>query len=334
MNQDSPSSSQIKPHPELWFEDGNIELIAEGTSFRVHKSVLAGSSDFFKDMFSLPQPPPEEPAGEVQSEQSEIPRLQTSETAQDLGHFLDVMYNSLKYFQKDSQITFTSLQAVLTLSQKFSSEELRTFAIGRLDAAFPRNFTEWEAISGGDRVQPVIYTDDELILIANMARESGLTDILPVVLYDCCQQDIDWILEGTVGEDGRRVELSSENRKSCLQARSKLTAATLQMLRTLAYARDGLCDQYGCIGALRDISGGELVKDRLLHHPLVVLDEEFASAPQPQPQGVALLNMVGAAPVTGIACLCRLCRDNCRNQMRIAREKLLRNLDEFISTDV
>jgi hypothetical protein len=220
------------------------------------------------------------------------------------------------------------------LSQKFSSEELRMFAIGRLESTFPRNFTEWEAISSGERVHPVIYNDEELILIANMAREFGLSQILSVVLYDCCQRDIDWILEGITREDGRRLELSAENRKSCLQARSKLTAATLLMLRTLGYARDGFCDQYGCVGALREISGGELVKDRFLHHPLVVLDEEFASAPQPQPQGVALLNMVGAAPLTGIASLCRLCRDNCTNQMRISREKLLRNLDEYIPVHV
>ncbi|KAI0803268.1 hypothetical protein BC629DRAFT_1438312 [Irpex lacteus] len=332
---DVPPEVQIIPHPELWFEDGNIELIAENVSFRVHKTVLAGSSDFFKDMFSLPQPPPEEPAeGEAQPMQTEIPRLETSETAEDLAYFLDAMYNCLRYFQKDSQITYRSLQAVLILSQKFSSESLRTFAIGRLEAAFPRSFTEWEAITSGDRVQPVIYHEDELFSIANLTRESGLTEILPVVLYDCCQQDIDYILEGIETEDGRRVELSPENRKSCLQARSKLTAATLQMLRTLSYARDGLCDQYGCISALRDISGGDLVSDRLLHHPLVVLDEEFESAPQPQPQGVALLNMVGAAPVTGIASLCRLCRDNCRNQMRIAREKLLRDMDEYIPITV
>lgn len=186
----------------------------------------------------------------------------------------------------------------------------------------------------GDRVQPVVYSEDELFSIANLTRETGLTHILPVVLYDCCQQDIDWILEGIERADGKRIELSPENRKSCLQARSKLTAATLQMLRTLSYARDGLCDQYGCISALRDISGGDLVTDRLLHHPMVVLDEEFESAPQPQPQGVALLNMVGAAPVTGIASLCRLCRDNCRNQMRIAREKLLRDMDEYIPITV
>ncbi len=92
-----PPEVQIIPHPELWFEDGNIELIAENVSFRVHKTVLAGSSDFFKDMFSLPQPPPEEPAeGEAQPMQTEIPRLETSETAEDLAYFLDAMYNCLR----------------------------------------------------------------------------------------------------------------------------------------------------------------------------------------------------------------------------------------------
>lgn len=225
------------------------------------------------------------------------------------------------------------------LSQKFSSEELRVFAVGRLEAAFPRRFAEWEAISEGERLQPVIYTADQLISIANLVRELGLREILPVVLYDCCQLDIDWILEGVPAcenEDGTvsKVQLSKKNQKSCLLARSKLTAATLSMISTLAYARDGMCDQFTCNAALREVSLGGLVKDTALHNPLVVLDEEFTSAAPPQAQGLAVLNMVGGPPPTGIAVLCRYCRDGCRDQMRIAREKLLRNIHEYIPVDV
>ena len=92
---------QVEPHPELWFEDGNVLLIADSMSFRVHKSVLSRSSEFFRDMLSLPQPSsqPEDGEGESDSEdgrQQEIPVIQTSESAEDLGHYLDVLYNSLK----------------------------------------------------------------------------------------------------------------------------------------------------------------------------------------------------------------------------------------------
>lgn len=50
------SSTQMERHPEFWFFDGSIVLVAERTMFRVHKAFLARHSVFFRDMFSLPQP--------------------------------------------------------------------------------------------------------------------------------------------------------------------------------------------------------------------------------------------------------------------------------------
>ena len=43
-------------HPEFWFADGSIILLAHDVLFRVHKSFLARHSLVFRDMFSLPQP--------------------------------------------------------------------------------------------------------------------------------------------------------------------------------------------------------------------------------------------------------------------------------------
>ncbi|KAH9842445.1 uncharacterized protein C8Q71DRAFT_732874 [Rhodofomes roseus] len=39
-----------------WFEDGNVILHAGPQSFRVHMSLLARHSTFFRDLFKLPQP--------------------------------------------------------------------------------------------------------------------------------------------------------------------------------------------------------------------------------------------------------------------------------------
>ncbi|TCD68730.1 hypothetical protein EIP91_010014, partial [Steccherinum ochraceum] len=41
---------------DLWLDDGNIVLVAEGTAFRVHQSILSRNSEVFRDMFTLPQP--------------------------------------------------------------------------------------------------------------------------------------------------------------------------------------------------------------------------------------------------------------------------------------
>ncbi|KZP19283.1 hypothetical protein FIBSPDRAFT_744241 [Athelia psychrophila] len=43
-------------HPELWFDDGSVVLIAEAMFFRVHRSILCKHSSVFSDIFSIPQP--------------------------------------------------------------------------------------------------------------------------------------------------------------------------------------------------------------------------------------------------------------------------------------
>ena len=72
---------ELQPHPELWFEDGNVVLIAENRSFRVPKSVLARTSEFFRDMFSLPQPPLDGAEGDTVTPAPQCPMIPTSESA-------------------------------------------------------------------------------------------------------------------------------------------------------------------------------------------------------------------------------------------------------------
>ena len=46
-----------KKHPEFWFEDGNIILVAQDVEFKVYKGPLIKQSPVFRDMLSLPQGP-------------------------------------------------------------------------------------------------------------------------------------------------------------------------------------------------------------------------------------------------------------------------------------
>ena len=52
-----PSQVQISyERADLWFEDGNVVLVAEGAAFKVHRGVLSRNSEIFRDMFGVPQP--------------------------------------------------------------------------------------------------------------------------------------------------------------------------------------------------------------------------------------------------------------------------------------
>ena len=48
---------QRKRDAQFWYEDGTVILVAHDVEFRVYKGVLVQHSLFFRDMFSLPQPP-------------------------------------------------------------------------------------------------------------------------------------------------------------------------------------------------------------------------------------------------------------------------------------
>ena len=54
---DSDHVQEYVMHADLWFLDGSVILRAENTLFRVHISQLSRHSTFFRDLFSLPQPP-------------------------------------------------------------------------------------------------------------------------------------------------------------------------------------------------------------------------------------------------------------------------------------
>ena len=66
------------------------------------------------------------------------------------------------------------MRAILRLAQKFSSEPLRTFAVGRLQAAFPRRFADWEELALGGAPDPLQYGDADLVPLANLAQELEL----------------------------------------------------------------------------------------------------------------------------------------------------------------
>ncbi|KAK7690528.1 hypothetical protein QCA50_005626 [Cerrena zonata] len=77
----------------LWFDDGNIILIAENMPFKVHKSILSMKAEVFRDMFSIPQP-------ELQEEtefMDGIPVVRMSDSWHELCIILHALYDGYRY---------------------------------------------------------------------------------------------------------------------------------------------------------------------------------------------------------------------------------------------
>ena len=75
----SPNPLGLQHHKELWFEDGNVVLVAQGTAFRVFRSLLAEHSTVFADMFAASSPATEETL-------DGCPVVRLSDSSHDLAH--------------------------------------------------------------------------------------------------------------------------------------------------------------------------------------------------------------------------------------------------------
>ena len=80
----------IRRHPDLWYDDGTVILIAEKTAFRVYRGLLAKHSEVFRDMFTVPQPTT--PTNNDAFEGCPIVHL-VDDTADDIADVLEIMHH-------------------------------------------------------------------------------------------------------------------------------------------------------------------------------------------------------------------------------------------------
>ena len=77
--------TELTKDEELWFDDGNIVLVAESTAFRLYKGPLSTTSPVFRDLFSF--------KGSKDQELLEgCPAVRLHDSATHLRHFLRMLY--------------------------------------------------------------------------------------------------------------------------------------------------------------------------------------------------------------------------------------------------
>ncbi|GJE90370.1 hypothetical protein PsYK624_065010 [Phanerochaete sordida] len=206
-------------HPEMWMDDGNLELIADNrVAFRVHRSVITRKSNVFNDMFSFPQPP------HAQNTSGCIV-IHLPDSPEDLFYFLDAIYDARKYcFSMEKRPTWPAVRALLLLGEKYDAEDLREEAMLCLRRHYPKDVEEWDKLrkNGGSFI---LGKEDVLAIeIANLARLERLPEFHLPALYDCCRLPEETLTLGALREDGagERVRLDDDDVAACLEARKGL----------------------------------------------------------------------------------------------------------------
>ncbi|KZV61187.1 hypothetical protein PENSPDRAFT_659081 [Peniophora sp. CONT] len=176
-----PLTPTFERHPELWFSDGSVVLRAQGIHFRVHKTQMARHSAFFRDLFSLPQPPN---AGEEMIEGCSVVELYDDPT--DLANLLVALYDGLTPGNNDPE-DFHVTSGILRLGTKYAVDKLRDRALAHLMIAWPTTLEGWDAREEAarehefDTGQPLYPSP---IAVINLAREINAPSLLPAAFYD------------------------------------------------------------------------------------------------------------------------------------------------------
>lgn len=75
-------------HPSLWLDDGTLVIATKSMLFKVYRGLLSRHSDFFRDMFNLPQ-------SKSMETFEGVPMIECHDEPEDVAHFLHALVDPL-----------------------------------------------------------------------------------------------------------------------------------------------------------------------------------------------------------------------------------------------
>ncbi|KAJ7782695.1 hypothetical protein B0H16DRAFT_1298084 [Mycena metata] len=203
---------------DIWYKDGSVILQVENIQSRVHWSLLAQHSSFFRDLEHLPQPPdPDQPTVDG------CPVIVLSgDTRLDVDHLLRVLYDSCVLFLRRS--LFPIIAALVRLGRKYQFTNLLNLAVERLSFENPTTLEAYDA-----RVHDGVYTWTRIVEapgtlfdILTLARENNILSVLPCAYYRVILQPRASLFDGIKREDGTVASLRPAELRQCLLGHEKL----------------------------------------------------------------------------------------------------------------
>ncbi|KAI0702673.1 hypothetical protein C8Q76DRAFT_230122 [Earliella scabrosa] len=205
-----------KRDDELWFEDGNLLLVASEIEFRVYQGPLLVHSPIFKDMLSLPQP---------EGGPTPCPVVHLADSPEDLRHFLRAFMPGKTLRTGPHEPTFNEVSACIRLGHKYEVDSMVQQNMAFLRKYYTDDFDVWYP---SNHVRPPSFQAIHSIGVVNLARLTGDTRMLPTALMDCCTLGAE-IVEGLTREDGTRETLSMDDLGRCFVGRTKMAQASARI---------------------------------------------------------------------------------------------------------
>ncbi|KAI0713880.1 hypothetical protein C8Q76DRAFT_620707 [Earliella scabrosa] len=171
----------VKKDSEVWLEDGNVILHADGVVFKVYQGILARRSEVFRDLFTLPDPP--------ETERLEgVPVISVSDSPDDLRHLLLVLCCGKNYYTQHGSpfpVEFSTVTALVKLGHKYAIPDVLDDALSRFKQYYPNNITSYHLGRGSLRSDVIIARPQDAITAIHLARLTNTPSILPAAFLVC-----------------------------------------------------------------------------------------------------------------------------------------------------
>ncbi|KAI0783936.1 hypothetical protein BC629DRAFT_1594063 [Irpex lacteus] len=229
------SMEGITRHPDLWFDDGTVILIAETTGFRVYRGLLVRHSDIFRDMFLLPQPT-SEPNGHPPD--CPIVRL-ADDSAEEVAILLNILCNGVECFTNGSQrIESATAVALIRLGTKYAFHALQKDVLRRVSVCYPKDLKDLQS-HGEDLCDspdcPIIWGPTDCIAILHLTNQLNLHEYVPAALYKCANHvSLPQLLIAFNNPTSHNHSLSSAEFQYCITAREYLSSENAALYRLLS----------------------------------------------------------------------------------------------------
>ncbi|KAJ7270050.1 hypothetical protein B0H12DRAFT_1094182 [Mycena haematopus] len=218
---------------DIWRSDGSVVLQAENVQFRVHWSVLALSSSFFRELQGLPQPA-DQPSVDG------CPLVELQDSAVDVEYMLTALYDPT--FLSQTALPLAAVGALIRLGRKYDFKKLLDPAVARLISSNPATFAEYDALRADGKYKQtciISYPGYALDLLV-LARENNIGSALPVAYYRALRynKNLTKLLQATQKNSETLASLSSDDLCRCLVGRLRLLTKQFQPGCTLGWLRE------------------------------------------------------------------------------------------------
>ncbi|RDX46022.1 hypothetical protein OH76DRAFT_905044 [Lentinus brumalis] len=209
-----------KRDEELWFEDGDLAIVAGDVEFRVYQEPLFVHSSILREMLSTGHTS----TVPLHVREGFCAMLRLSDSSDDVRHFLRGFFAGDTLRVGMIHPTYDELSAQIRLGHKYGVKQMVQSSVVYLQEYFPETtsgLVKWDI---KHRFMPPEFALHHAIGVVNLARLVGAQSLLPAAMMACASLGRE-LTRGFIRLDGSWETLASADLTRCIAGRVAWTMA-------------------------------------------------------------------------------------------------------------